>query len=55
MELDLNCNQWKAIFKAVRTAQQKNVVGSRWYKDYDEILDTIWHLAYTEEETPDPM
>ena len=46
--MEFNSHQWKLIFSAVRKQQQKDIVSSKWYKEYDEILNKIYPLAYSE-------
>ena len=45
---DLTHHQWKLIFSAVRKEQQKQVVSSKFYQEYDEILNGIFDLAHSE-------
>lgn len=47
-ELEFNHHQWKTIFTAVRKQQQLQVVDSKWYKEYDEILNKLYPVAYSE-------
>lgn len=46
--MNLTNHQWKLIFSAVRKEQQKQVVSSKFYQEYDEILNSIYDLAYSE-------
>ena len=55
MELDFNHHQWKLVFDAVRKRQQSEVVSSKWYNEYDEILNKIYHLAYSENYIDNPI
>lgn len=48
MELEFDHHQWKLIFNAVRKQQQLQVVDSKWYREYDEILNKLYPFAYTE-------
>ena len=48
MELEFDHHQWKLIFNAVRKQQQLQVTSSKWYKEYDEILNALYPHAYTE-------
>ena len=48
MELEFDHHQWKLIFNAVRKQQQLQVTDSKWYKEYDEILNALYPFAYTE-------
>ncbi len=48
MELEFDHHQWKLIFSAVRKQQQLQVTDSKWYKEYDEILNALYPFAYTE-------
>ena len=48
MELEFDHHQWKLIFNAVRKQQQLQVVDSKWYREYDEILNALHTFAYTE-------
>ncbi|AEZ65597.1 hypothetical protein [Cyanophage S-TIM5] len=48
MELEFDHHQWKLIFNAVRKQQQLQVVDSKWYREYDEILNALHPFAYTE-------
>ena len=55
MELDFNHHQWKLIFNAVRKKQQSEIVGSKWYKEYDEILNRLYPVAYKENYIDNPI
>ena len=48
MELEFDHHQWKLVFNAVRKQQQLQVTDSKWYKEYDEILNALYPFAYTE-------
>ncbi len=45
---ELSHHQWKLIFSAVRKAQQREVVSSKFYEEYNEILNEIYPIAYSE-------
>ena len=45
---ELSHHQWKLIFDAVRKAQQREVVSSKFYEEYNEILNEIFMAAYSE-------
>jgi hypothetical protein len=46
--MNLTHHQWKLIFSAVRKEQQRQVVSSKYYEEYDEILNSIFDLAHSE-------
>lgn len=46
--MNLTHHQWKLIFSAVRKEQQKQVVGSKFYEEHNDILNSIFDLAYSE-------
>jgi|TARA_A100001515_G_C4441397_1_gene167090 hypothetical protein len=45
---ELSHHQWKLIFSAVRKAQQREVVSSKFYEEYNEILNEIFMIAHSE-------
>ena len=55
MELEFNHHQWKLIFEAVRKKQQSEVVNSKWYREYDEILNKLYPIAYEENYIDSPI
>tara|TARA_A100001035_G_C27325103_1_gene295815 strand:- start:65 stop:271 length:207 start_codon:yes stop_codon:yes gene_type:complete len=40
--------QWKLIFDSVRKQQVNQIVGSRWYQEYDTILNAMYEEAHQE-------
>jgi hypothetical protein len=46
--MNLNHHQWKLVFDAVRKQQVNSIVDGSDYKEYDEILNELWNLAYSE-------
>ncbi len=46
--MNLNHHQWKLVFDAVRKQQVNSIVDGSDYKEYDEILNKLWDLAYSE-------
>lgn len=44
----LSHKEWSLIFSAVRKAQQRQVVSSKFYQEYDDILNKIFDLAHSE-------
>ena len=46
--MNLNHHQWKLVFDAVRKQQVNSIVDGSDYKQYDEILNELWDLAYSE-------
>jgi hypothetical protein len=46
--MNLNHHQWKLIYDAVRKQQMNSVVDGVNYKEYGEILNELWELAYSE-------
>jgi len=46
--MNLNHHQWKLVFDAVRKQQVNSIVDGSDYKEYDEILNQLWDLAYAE-------
>ncbi len=46
METNFNEKELELIFKALRKQQQHQVIGSRWYEEYDEVLNKIYPLIY---------
>jgi hypothetical protein len=46
--MNLNHHQWKLVFDAVRKQQVNSIVDGSSYKEYDEILNKLWDLAYSE-------
>jgi len=46
--MNLNHHQWKLVFDAVRKQQVNSIVDGSNYKEYDEILNELWNLAYSE-------
>ena len=54
-ELEFDHHQWKLIFTAVRKQQQLQVIGSKWYKEYDEILNKLYPVAYSENYIDSPI
>tara|TARA_Y100000592_G_scaffold89196_1_gene146108 strand:+ start:6784 stop:6945 length:162 start_codon:yes stop_codon:yes gene_type:complete len=45
---NLSHHEWSLTFSAVRKAQQSQVVGSKCYQEYDEILNKIFDLAHSQ-------
>jgi len=45
---ELSHHQWKLIFDAVRKQQVNQIVSSKFYEEYNEILNEIYPLAYSE-------
>ena len=54
-ELEFDHHQWKLIFSAVRKQQQLQVPNSKWYKEYDEILNKLYPVAYSENYIDSPI
>ena len=54
-ELEFDHHQWKLIFSAVRKQQQLQVPSSKWYKEYDEILNKLYPVAYSENYIDSPI
>ena len=54
-ELEFDHHQWKLIFSAVRKQQQLQVTDSKWYKEYDEILNKLYPVAYSENYIDSPI
>jgi len=46
--MNLNHHQWKLVFDAVRKQQVNSIVDGSDYKEYDQILNQLWDLAYSE-------
>ena len=46
--MKLNHHQWKLVYGAVRKQQVNSIVDGSSYKEYDEILNELWDLAYSE-------
>ena len=46
--MNLNHHQWKLVFDAVRKQQVNSIVDGSDYKEYDEIVNKLWDLAYSE-------
>ncbi len=46
--MNLNPHQWKLVFNAVRKQQVNSIVDGTDYKEYDQILNKLWELAYSE-------
>jgi hypothetical protein len=46
METNFSKEELELIFKALRKQQQQQVIGSRWYEDYDEVLNKIYPLIH---------
>jgi len=46
METNFSKEDLELIFKALRKQQQQQVIGSRWYEDYDEVLNKIYPLIH---------
>jgi hypothetical protein len=44
--MEFSNHQWKLIFSSVRKQQQKEVPGSGWYKEYDEILNQLYPITF---------
>jgi hypothetical protein len=44
--IEFNQRHWRLIFDAVRKDQQRQVVGSKFYEEYSDILNSIYFLAY---------
>jgi len=55
MELEFDHHQWKLIFNAVRKQQQLQVTSSKWYNEYDEILNKLYPVAYSENYIDSPI
>ena len=54
-ELEFDHHQWKLIFSAIRKQQQLQVTSSKWYKEYDEILNKLYPVAYSENYIDSPI
>jgi hypothetical protein len=46
MEPNFSEKELELIFKSLRKQQQQQVIGSRWYEDYDDVLNKIYPLIY---------
>ena len=47
-QMNLNHDQWKLVFDAVRKQQVNSIVDGSSYKEYDEILNELWNVVYDE-------
>ena len=47
--MELNNYQWKLIYDAVSKKKSYELVGSKWYEEYEEILSSIYDSAHKEE------
>ena len=45
---ELSHHQWKLIFDAVRKQQVNQIVSSKFYEEYNEILNEIFMIAHSE-------
>ena len=45
---ELSHHQWKLIFDAVRKQQVNQIVSSKFYEEYSEILTEIYSFAFSE-------
>ena len=45
---ELSNHQWKLIFSAVRKQQVNQIVGSKFYEEYNDILNSIFDLAHSD-------
>ena len=45
---ELSHHQWKLIFDAVRKQQANQIVSSKFYEEYSEILTEIYSFAFSE-------
>jgi hypothetical protein len=46
--MKLNHHQWKLVFDAVRKQHVNSLVEGTNHKEYEEILNTLWDVAYYE-------
>ena len=47
--IEFNHHQWKLVFTAVRKAQINSITDGKEYQEYNEILDKLYPLAYSEQ------